>query len=50
MEKKMALSHQTSELIFKSSSKTHASPPVPLVIGDDHPDHLPIFQEKSLSN
>ena len=47
----MALSHQTTEPnFFKSSSKTHASPPVPLVIGDDDPDHLPIVQEKSLSN
>jgi hypothetical protein len=43
----MALSHQKSEPnFFKSSPKTHASPSVPLVIGDDDPDHLPIVQEK----
>jgi len=45
----MALSHQTTAPnFFKSSSETHASPPVPLVTGDDDTDHMPIVQEKSL--
>jgi hypothetical protein len=43
--KKRSLCTQSSELdFFKSSSGTHASPPVLLDTGGDHPDDLPAVQ------
>jgi hypothetical protein len=46
-EKKRFLSHQSSWLdFFKSSSGTHASPPVLLDIGGDQPDDPLAVQEQ----